>query len=99
MIITDGLVRATDATPNAIVLVATVACPDDSCDGAVTVPLVLNGVPFGPTKTGGNMYEDASTKNALCSRCNAVLKVSSTLQTTVEAVSDTSEPSVSGTPF
>ena len=99
MVITDGLVRPTDATPNAIVLVATVACPVTSCDGAVTVPLVLNGVPFGPTEIGGSTYEDESAKNALCSKCSAILKVTSTLQTTVEVVADSSGASVSRIPF
>ncbi|KIP04292.1 hypothetical protein PHLGIDRAFT_15280 [Phlebiopsis gigantea 11061_1 CR5-6] len=64
-----------------VIFMATVSCPNVECEGTVSVPVMLNSMPFPPTHVLGNTYEDVSCKRATCAACNQTVRVSATLKT------------------
>ena len=75
------MLNASGAGTNPVVFMSTVSCPVDSCDGQISVPVMLNSVVFAPTAADANTYEDASAKSAVCPTCQTNVCITSTLTT------------------
>ena len=71
------------STVDAIMFTTTVKCPRDDCSGEVSVPVMLKS---GERTGEKNKYQDESTKNGICSKCDKPAKVQTTLETLAEPV-------------
>ncbi|KIP04295.1 hypothetical protein PHLGIDRAFT_20006 [Phlebiopsis gigantea 11061_1 CR5-6] len=71
----------TSASTHPVVFMITVSCPRESCEGDVSVPVMLNSVPFPPTSADVNKYEDVSWKRTKCPGCKLTVRVSATMTT------------------